>query len=260
MKLKDKVALVTGTADDRSIGWGIARKLATEGALVILNDLPGRAEELDARVATLKEQGFIALSAPADITKSEEVQEMFHTGLKEFGRLDILCSNAGMIRWEPFLEITPKVLRDQVDLNVKGNMVVCHAAARQMIDHEMGGRIIITSSVQTYFHFPITPVYGGTKHAMNIFVGALALELAPYNITVNHIGPGWVKTAINDASPELKNETDIKRQIEAIPLRRAGTAEEMAVAVAYYASDEAAYTTGAFLPIDGGLSIGKYSY
>ena len=95
---------------------------------------------------------------------------------------------------------------------------------------------------------------------MHIFVGGLALELAPHNITVNHIGPGWVQTAMNDTSPELKTAEDLEKQAEAIPLRRAGTTEEMARAVVYYASEEAAYTTGAFLPVDGGLSIGKYSY
>ena len=86
--------------------------------------------------------------------------------------------------------------------------------------------LVITSSVQTYFHFPITPVYGATKHAMHVFVGALALELAPHNITVNHIGPGWVQTQMNDTSPELQTEQDILSQRDAIPHRRAGTTDE----------------------------------
>lgn len=260
MHLKDKVALVTGAASERSIGWGIARKLAAGGASLILNDLPARHEELAARVNELKQLGSEAVMAPADITRPENIDAMMQVGLTAFGRLDIVSSNAGIIRWESFLDITPKTLRLLVDVNVKGNMQVCKAAAQQMIKQGEGGRIVVTSSVQTYFHFPITPVYGATKHAMHVFVGALALELAPYAITVNHIGPGWVQTPMNDTSPELQTEKDIHNQKEAIPFRRAGTIEEMAAAVAYFTMNEAAYTTGAFLPVDGGLGISKYSY
>lgn len=260
MRLTNSVALVTGAAGERSIGWGIAQVLAKEGASVVLNDLPTRHDALAARVDHLQQQGFQAVSAPADLTQPKDIDQMIATVVDTFGRLDIMCSNAGMIRWQSLLEITPDVLQAQLDVNVKGNMLVCQAAAKQMITQGAGGRIIITSSVQTYFHFPITPVYGGTKHAMHIFVGGLALELAPHNITVNHIGPGWVQTAMNDSSPELQSPEAIENQKKAIPMRRAGTTKEMAKAVAYFAMEDAAYTTGAFLPIDGGLSIGKYGY
>lgn len=260
MRLKNKVALVTGAASDRSIGWGIATELANEGADLILNDLPSRQTELAERVSDLQNMGHRAVMAPADITRPEEVLRMMNTGIEEMGRLDIACSNAGMIRWESFLDITPDILKAQVNVNVKGNMLVCKAAAQQMIKQGDGGRIIITSSIQTYLHFPITPVYGATKHAMHIFVGGLALELAPHHITVNHIGPGWVKTAMNDTDPEMQTAEDFHNQREVIPLRRAGKTEEMAKAVAYFTLEEAAYTTGAFLPVDGGLGIGKYSY
>ena len=260
MHLKNKVALVTGAANSRSIGWGIAEKLASEGAALVINDLPSNLDQLSARVDAITANGGQAVMAPADITRPDQVDRMIRTGLEAFGRLDVVCSNAGIIRWQPFLEITPEVLRPLVDVNVRGNMMVCQAAARRMIEQGEGGRIIITSSVQTYFHFPITPVYGATKHAMHVFVGALALELAPHNITVNHIGPGWVQTRMNDASPELQTAGDIENQQQAIPFRRAGTIDEMAHAAAYFTTDEAAYTTGAFLPVDGGLSISKYSY
>ncbi len=260
MQLLNKVALITGAASDRSIGWGIAETLAKEGADVILNDLPSRRDELSARIDTLQGMGRRAVMAPADITTAAGVQEMMNTGIKALGRLDIACSNAGIIRWQPFLEITPDVLQKQVDINVKGNLLVCKAAAEQMIQQGGGGRIIVTSSVQTYVHFPINPVYGATKHAMHIFIGGLALELAPHNITVNHIGPGWVQTAMNDTSPELQSASDIENQRNSIPIRRAGTIEEMGSAVAYFASEQAAYTTGEFLAIDGGLGIGKYSF
>ena len=227
MYLTNKVALITGTADERSIGWGIAQKLASEGASVILNDLPARSDELAARADQLNAQGYRAIISPADITQPEQIDHMMSTGMDAFGRLDIVCSNAGIIRWESFLEIKPETLRTLVNVNVKGTMLICKAAANQMIKQGDGGRIVVTSSVQTYFHFPITPVYGATKHAMHVFIGALALELAPHSITVNHIGPGWVQTRMNDASPELQTEDDLDSQKEAIPFRRSGTTEEM---------------------------------
>lgn len=260
MQLLNKVALVTGAASDRSIGWGIAKTLAKKGADLILNDLPSKSDALSERVDAIQHLGRRAVMAPADITTADGVQEIMDTGMRALGRLDIACSNAGIIRWQPFLDITPEVLQKQVDINVKGNMLVCKAAAEQMIQQGGGGRIIVTSSVQTYVHFPINPVYGATKHAMHIFIGGLALELAPHDITVNHIGPGWVQTAMNDASPELQSASDIENQRKSIPLPRAGTIEEMGAAVAYFASKQAAYTTGEFLAIDGGLGIGKYSF
>jgi NAD(P)-dependent dehydrogenase (short-subunit alcohol dehydrogenase family) len=174
-------------------------------------------------------------------------------------RLDIVASNAGVIRWEHFMEITPANLRAVVNVNLKGNVYVCQAAARQMIAQGEGGRIIITSSVQTDMQFPVTPVYGGTKKAMHNFVGVLALELARHQITVNHIGPGWVQSALNDPSPELQTPKDIAAQREVVPLKRDGHIAEMGQAVVYLASEDSAYTTGAFIRIDGGLGISKYS-
>lgn len=259
MHLKDKVALVTGAAGDRSIGWGIAQALAAAGATIALNDLPSREEELAQRVATLQSRNQTAFTVAADITQPDAVHQMVAKITTRAGRLDTVCSNAGMIRWQHFLEITPDILKKQVALNVKGSMYVCRAAAKQMIAQGSGGQIIVTSSIQTYMHFPITPVYGGTKHAQHIFVGALALELAPHNITVNHIGPGWVQTAMNDTSPELQTAEAIENQKGAIPMHRAGTIEEMGNAALYFTKPEAAYTTGAFIAVDGGLGIGKYT-
>lgn len=260
MDLQNKVALVTGGSNNRSIGWGIAAALAGAGADVALNDLAVHQADLAARVADIERMGRRALAVPADVSRAEQVRGMIDTAIAQLGRLDIVVSNAGVIRWEHFLEITPENLRAIVDVNLKGNLYVCQAAARQMIEQSQGGRIIIVSSVQTYTHFPVTPIYGGTKHAMHIFVGALALELAPHHITVNHIGPGWVRSPLNDPAPDQQTPADIEKQRQGVPLRRAGQLEEMGQAALYFAGDEAAYTTGAFLRVDGGLGIGKYSY
>ena len=257
MRLKGKVALVTGAANARSIGWGIAEALADEGADVVVNDV-AMADELDARAGELRVKGVRALAVVADVSNRAQVDAMVAQTVRELGRLDIVASNAGIVRWERFLDITPAKLRQLVNVNIHGNVHVCQAAARQMIAQGDGGRIIITSSVQADMQYPITPVYGGTKHALHIFVGALALELAPYNITVNHIGPGWVRSALNDPAPGQQTAEEIEAQRLAVPLKRDGSIAEMGRAVVYYASDDGAYTTGTFLRIDGGLGISKY--
>jgi NAD(P)-dependent dehydrogenase (short-subunit alcohol dehydrogenase family) len=256
-RLHGKVALVTGAGDPRSIGWGIAAALADEGADVVINDvnpvwLPEGAAELTAR-------GVRGLGIAGDVADAAAVEAMVAQTVAAMGRIDIVASNAGVIRWEHFLDVTPQNLRLLVDVNLKGNVYVCRAAARQMIAQGRGGRIIITSSVQASMQFPITPVYGATKHAMFPFVGTLALELAPYNITVNHIGPGWVRSALNDPAPDQQNDVGIESNRQSVPLKRDGLPQEMGRAVVYYASSDGDYTTGTYLRVDGGLGIGKYS-
>lgn len=257
MRLDGKVALVTGAGHERSIGWGIARELARAGADVAVNDVVS--EGLDARVAELADRGRRGLALVADVADAGAVDGMVADVVAEWGRIDIVVSNAGIIRWESFFDVTPENLRAILRVNVLGNANVCRAAARAMIHRGRGGRIIVTSSVQADVQFPITPVYGASKHAMHAFVGALALELAPHGITVNHIGPGWVRSPLNDVAPDQQSEEGIRAQEAAVPLGRAGSLHEMGSAVRYLASEEAAYTTGAFLRLDGGLGIGPYN-
>jgi len=257
MRLANKVALVTGAASERSIGWGIAKALAEEGADVVVNDVAAN-EQLEQRAATIRSMGRRAMAIQADVTDSEAVDRMMGQVVESMGRLDIVASNAGIIRWEHFLDITPQNMRAIVGVNIMGNVNICRAVAQQMIAQHQGGRIIITSSVQADYQFPISTVYGATKKAMHTFVGVLATELAEHQITVNHIGPGWVRSALNDPAPGQQTAEDIEQQARSIPLKRDGTIEEMGRAAVYFASDDGAYTTGAFLRVDGGLGIGKY--
>lgn len=258
MRLQGKTALVTGSADDRSIGWGIAQALAEEGANVVVNDI-SQPDKLAQRGNDLEEMGVGGLVVQADVTDHDAVDAMIQQTVDTFGQLDIVASNAGIIRWENFLDITPEHLRAIVDVNIKGNVNICRSTAKQMIKQGHGGRIIITSSVQSDMHFTVTPVYGGTKYAMHTFIGALALELAPYNITVNHVGPGWIRSALNDLAPDQQSEAGIEANRRNVPLKRDGLPIEIGRAVVYFASPDGDYTTGAFLRVDGGLGISKYS-
>ncbi len=257
MTLLGKVALVTGAAHERSIGWGIALALARAGADVVVNDI-AHTEALEARVAGLEALGRRALAVQADVGDASAVESLMTKVMTDLGRLDIVVSNAGIIRWERFRDIQPDSLRAILRVNILGTVHVCREAAQRMVEQGQGGRLIIISSVQSDVQFPITPVYGASKAAMHSFVGSLALELAPHHITVNHIGPGWVRSPLNDASPELKTVEAIEAQRAAVPVGRDGYLSEMGAAVSYLASPEAAYTTGAFLRVDGGLGVSKY--
>ncbi|MBW4436735.1 MAG: SDR family oxidoreductase [Pleurocapsa minor GSE-CHR-MK-17-07R] len=258
MKLVGKTALVTGAASERSIGWGIARELALEGADVAVNDI-APSEALDARAEELAAMGRRSLAVSADVTRPERVEAMFAEVVQALGHIDIVVSNAGIIRWQHFLDITPEELRAVVNVNIMGTVNVCRAAATHMIRQGNGGRIIINSSVQSDVQFPITPVYGATKKAMHTLVGALALELAPHRINVTHIAPGWVRSPLNDISPELQTPEGVEAQRRVIPLRRDGHIDEMGRAVVYLASSDGDYVTGSSIRLDGGLAISKYS-
>ena len=256
-RLSGKIALVTGAADSRSIGWGIVQALAEEGADIAINDIPARTADLADRVRDVEAIGRRALAVPADVTDENAVNAMIDQIVAHFGRLDMLANNAGVIRWEHFLDITPRAMHAILDVNIKGTVSVCQAAARAMIAQGDGGVIVLTSSVQSDVQFPITAVYGATKFAAHRLVECMALELAPYKIRVNHIGPGWVRSALNDAAPDQQTSEDIDRQIAAVPLHRDGLPYEMGRAVANFASADGDYITGAFLRIDGGLALGK---
>ncbi len=255
--LHGQVALVTGAARRRSIGWGVARCLAEAGADVAVNDV-GHFEKLQARAAELEALGGGALAVRADVTSATQVEQMVQDVVTRFGKLNIVVSNAGVIRWERFADVTPENLRALLRVNLLGNANVCRAAAQRMVAGGQGGRVVVVSSVQSDVQFPVTPVYGATKHALHAFVGTLALELAPHGVTVNHVGPGWVRSPLNDVAPDQQTDADIAAQRAAVPLGRDGQLTEMGAAVRYLASPEAAYTTGAFVRVDGGLGIGSY--
>lgn len=257
MRLRNKVALVTGAAGDRSIGRGIAQALVDEGARVVVNDV-GKPDKLKARVAELEAAGGQAMAFVADVRQRDQVEAMIAETVKRFGRLDIVASNAGVVTWEPFLEITPKSIELMLGVNLKGTFHVCQAAARQLIEQGQGGRIVITSSVHAQMPFESMAIYGATKHALQTFTNALAIELAQYKITVNHIGPGWVRSAINDPSPALATADDLTATLKAIPLGRPAKPYELGRAVVYYASEDGDYLTGTFLRVDGGLVVSKY--
>lgn len=257
MRVEGKVALVTGAAHERGIGRGIALALAEEGADVAVNDVgfDGMGEELAAHIESLgRRSGFYK----ADVSKRVEVDALVEAVERDFGRLDIVCSNAGVADWQPWTEITEESLDRIVGVNLTGAFNVGQAAARALVANGEGGRIVFTSSVHAQMGFPTMAVYGATKQAVRALCETMAIELGEHGITVNHIGPGWVKSQLNDSSPGLRTEDDELATLRLIPIPRPSEAIEQGRAVVYLCSPDGDYVTGEFLRVDGGFVVGKY--
>jgi NAD(P)-dependent dehydrogenase (short-subunit alcohol dehydrogenase family) len=171
----------------------------------------------------------------------------------------VFVSNAGVVVWRRLDELSREEWDFVTGVNLHACVYGCRAAIEQLRRQGEGGRVVITSSVHAVMPFEAMSVYGATKHAVGHLAGVLALECAADGITVNHVGPGWVLTNINDPNPATQTEEGLAATKASIPMGRAADPREIGAAVAYLASPEAAYTTGAYIRVDGGLVIGKYS-
>lgn len=256
-RLDGKVALVTGAAHERGIGRGIALALAEEGCDVAVNDVAfeDMGEELCERIRGL---GRRAVLVGADVSDRVQVDGMVERVERELGPLAIACSNAGVADWQNWTEISEASFDRIVGVNLTGAFNVGQAAARAMVASGTRGRIVFTSSVHVQMCFPQMAVYGATKQALRALCETMAIELGEHGITVNHIGPGWVKSQLNDRSPGLRTEEDELATLKLIPIPRPSEPIEQGRAVAYLCSPDADYVTGEFLRVDGGFVVGKY--
>lgn len=230
------------------------RALAEEGAAVAVHDVAY--EEMGAELAREVGGRFYR----ASVADRREVDELVERVQSDLGGLDVVCSNAGVADWQPFTEITDGSFDRIVGVNLTGAFNVGQAAARAMVQNGKGGRIIFTSSVHVQMPFATMAVYGATKQGVRALCESMAIELAPYGITVNHIGPGWVLSALNDPSPALQDEQELQASLAQIPLGgRPADPREMGRAVVYFASSDGDYVTGEYLRVDGGFVVGKFA-
>jgi NAD(P)-dependent dehydrogenase (short-subunit alcohol dehydrogenase family) len=256
-RLDGKVALVTGASHERGIGRGIALALAQAGADVACCDVAFEeaGEELAERIRGL---GRRSAFYRCDVTDRASVEDVIERAERELGPLWIAASNAGTADWEAFHEVSEASWDRVVGVNLTGAFNVGQAAARAMVRHGKGGRIVFTSSVHVQMGFPKMSVYGSTKLAVAALADHMAIELAEHGILVNHIGPGWVKSQLNDRSPDLQTAEDEANVMKLIPVHRPSEPIEQGHAVVYLCSPEADYVTGEFVRVDGGLVVGKY--
>lgn len=250
MRLKDKVALITGA--NSGIGKAIARRFAAEGAHVAVNYRPGSATDSEAAQAEAASFDPLSIALVGDVSKREDVERMMAEIIERFGRVDIAINNAGIEMKKPFLEVTDDDWNKVIAVNLFGSYLVSQVAARQMVKQGAGGKLIFISSVHEDIPFPGYTAYCASKGGVRMMMRNLAMELAQYKINVNNIAPGAIATPINQSV--LDDPTAMKNAVSEIPWGRFGRPEEVASVAVFLASDEAEYVTGSTYYVDGGLT------
>ena len=246
-RLEGKVALVTGAS--KGIGAEIAARLAAEGAAVAVNYSASK-EAAERVVAAIAGKGGRAVAVHGNLTTAGHAKSVVAETVKAFGAIDILVNNAGLYEFAPLDGITAEHFHRHFDLNVLGLLLVSQEAARHF--SPAGGSIINISSGVSTIAPPNAAVYTATKAAVDAISSVLSKELAPRKIRVNTVNPGMIATE-GVVSAGL-NEGDMRKWIEsATPLARVGKVEEIAAAVAFFASSDASYITGETLHVTGGL-------
>ncbi len=247
MRLKDKVAVITGAAS--GIGATTAEIFAREGAKVVVADFD---QENGEKVAEqLKKSGAEAFFFKVNVADAENVGQLMDKTLKTFNRIDILVNNAGITQDGWLVKMTEEAWDRVMDVNLKGVFNCSKLAAKIMMDQGKGVILNATSVVGLYGNMGQSN-YAATKFGVIGLTKTWAKELAPRGIRVNAVAPGYTMTAMMDTVPEKLLES-LK---EKTPLKRLGQPEDIAYAYLYLASDEAAYVNGEILSVDGGLVIG----
>eukprot|EP00456_Euglypha_rotunda_P014706 TRINITY_DN1465_c1_g1_i14.p1 TRINITY_DN1465_c1_g1~~TRINITY_DN1465_c1_g1_i14.p1 ORF type:complete len:251 (+),score=61.61 TRINITY_DN1465_c1_g1_i14:1686-2438(+) len=246
-KLEGKVAVVTGAS--KGIGASIALHMAAEGASVVVNYASSK-EGADRVVDEITSKGGKAVAVKANVSKPNEIENLFNEAKKAFGKIDILVNNAGIYEFSPLSQITPEHFHKQFDLNVLGLLL----ASKEAVKHfgNDGGNIVNISSVVATLASPNGSVYSATKAAVDAITRSLAHELGPNKIRVNSINPGMVET--EGVKSSGIGESEMRKQIEAqTPLGRIGQPQDIAPAAVFLASDDSAWITGETFYISGGL-------
>jgi len=250
MRLNNRVAIITGGS--RGIGKAITLRFSAEGARVVVNykESAGLAENI---VNEIRSAGGKAISVQADVSQRAQTDHLRDETLDAFGQIDVLISNAGIIIDKPYIESTEEDWNATMDSNLRGFFNVTQSVLPHMIERKYG-RVIATSSI-------INEVadFGGNKYSVCTaskggilnMMHPIAAEMARHGITVNSVSPGYIAT-------EMLGEINVEGLEEAlrlVPMRRYGKPEEIAAAMAFLASDEAAYITGQTIRVNGGMSM-----
>ncbi len=253
MALTGKVAVVTGGG--RGIGRAVCQRLARDGAVVVVNHPPDADETAVARglAADIERAGGTAVPLAADVSRADQVRAMFDSVQAQCGGVDILVNNAGICPFETWWDMTEALFDRVWAVNLKGAFLCSHAASRLMREQGRGGRIISLSSISALVGGSLQTHYTPTKAGIRSLMQSLAIVLGPYGITCNSILPGTILTDINRAVYE--DPERVRHDTGRIPVGRLGRPEDIAGAVAFLASDDAAYINGADLLIDGGMFV-----
>ena len=251
MRLKDKVAIVTGAA--RGIGRATAERLIEEGAKILICDIDEA--QLMRTAAELGGEDRV-LAQLVDVVNKGHVEQLVEKAVQHFGRLDIMVNNAGIAPVVDFLDVTEEMLSRVLDVNLKGAFYGTQAAGRQMIKQGDGGVIINMSSINSGLANPNVAPYAISKGGMNQITSTAAVAFAPHGIRVVGVGPGTIMTDM--VAGAFMNSAGHHAILSRTPLGRYGQASEIAAVVAFLASDDASYITGEAVYVDGGRRVLNY--
>jgi len=246
MMLDGKVALVTGGS--RGIGREVCLTLARNGADVGLLDVD--ADQADKTAADVQDLGRRSKAFCADVTSPEQAEKVVEEMVSEFERIDILVNNAGITRDNLVLRMSPKEWDDVIAINLGGVFNYTAVVGRQML-RQRSGSIINMASVVALVGNPGQANYCASKAGVIGLTKAVARELAARSIRVNAIAPGFIKSHMTDAMSDIMRE----KMLASIPLKRPGTAADIAAVVLFLASDASSYITGQVIVVDGGMTM-----
>ena len=247
MKLEGKIALVTGGS--RGIGFATCKKLASEGATIIITDICDE-EKAAPAIKELEEMGAKAKFYKGDVTNFESAQETVNAVIKDFGGLDILVNNAGIVRDMLMVKMTEADFDAVINVNLKGTYNMMKATYKHFMK-QRSGRIISLASVVGIMGNAGQANYSASKAGIIGLTKSVAKELGGRNVTVNAIAPGYIATDMTD---QLSDKA--KDMISSgIPMKRVGSPEDVANAICFLASDDASYITGEVLRVDGGMAM-----
>ena len=245
--LTGKIAVVTGAS--RGIGKEIAKTLAAKGATVVVN-YNGSAAKAEETVKEIEALGGKAEALQCNVSEYDKAAEMMEYVVKTYGRVDILVNNAGITRDNLLMKMSEEDFDAVLNTNLKGAFNCIKHISRQMLK-QRGGRIINISSVSGVMGNAGQANYCASKAGIIGLTKSVARELGSRGITANAVAPGFIRTEMTDVLPE-----DVKKAMgEQIPLKHFGETKDIAEAVAFLASDEAAYITGQVLHVDGGMAM-----
>jgi NAD(P)-dependent dehydrogenase (short-subunit alcohol dehydrogenase family) len=253
--LQGKIAVVTGGS--RGIGKGIAEGFAKAGATVVITSR--KINDLEATAAEIRAAGGDCIALQSHLGKMDEINKMVDAVMDKFGRIDILVNNAGASpAMATVLDTDERLWETTINLNLRGVYFTSQAVARIM-KNQGSGRIINIASVDAFTAEPGVSIYSVSKAGVVMVTKAFAKDLAPYNILVNAIAPGPIRSKMMDSHwvhlPPEQAEKEIAEAAKMTPLGRFGYPEDIAGAAIYLASDAACYTTGAVILIDGGMLL-----
>ena len=265
-RLDGKTAIVTGSSS--GIGEGIARRFAAEGASVVTNSRSR--ERAEATTESIRDTGGEAVAAEADVSQKSEVEALVDAAVSEFGSLDVMVNNAGISHIDPVLEMPEEEWRRVIDVNLTGPFFGSQVAGERMAEQGDGGQIINVSSIFGSIGVQGRAPYNASKGGLNNLTRNLAVELAEYDVGVNALAPGFIKTALDEQTREEKEEEDEDEEEvdrsdrpwprygyedqdirDRVPLDRFGTTEEMANCATFLAEGDH-YMTGEVMHADGG--------